>query len=248
MRDGALREFYERGYTHGERESARFGAWRALGARAKADHVVQLCARAGVEPSRTLEIGCGDGALLCELGRRDFGGRLYGVEISRAAVQIADAREEISSVTLYDGEHMPADDGAFELGILSHVLEHVADPCALLAEAARTCRAVMIEVPLEANLSARRRSRRGISADVGHIQRFNRAAVLGVVRRAGLRVVAEMEDPLPLAVHLFGARTRAQRARAVTKWAVRASAHGAAPAIARRVFTVHYASLCVARA
>ena len=118
--------------------------------------MLALCARAGLHPRSTLEIGCGDGALLCELHARGFGGRLSGVEITEAAVAIARGRPEIESVQLYDGSRLPAGDGAYELGIVSHVLEHVPDPPALLAEAARACRAVVIEVPLEANLSARR--------------------------------------------------------------------------------------------
>src|SRR5438445_12883923 len=69
MQDGtALREFYEEAYSHRPAASARYGEWRALGARGKADHIVSLCARAGVVPARTLEVGCGDGALLSDLG------------------------------------------------------------------------------------------------------------------------------------------------------------------------------------
>ncbi|HLH15242.1 MAG TPA: class I SAM-dependent methyltransferase, partial [Solirubrobacteraceae bacterium] len=189
--------------------------------------------------------GCGDGALLCELHRRGFGGALSGVEITQAAVEIARARPQISSVQLYDGERLPAADGAYDLGILSHVLEHVREPAALLAEVARACRAVLVEVPLEANVSARRASKREHAAEVGHLQRLDRARTRETVARASLRVVAELEDPLPLAVHRFFARGRAARARAGVKWAVRAAVHRAAPALARRLFTVHYACLCV---
>ena len=58
-------------------------------------------------------------------------------------------------------------DGEFDLGILSHVLEHVREPGELLAEVARVAKAVVVEVPLEANLSARRASRRALSQEVG---------------------------------------------------------------------------------
>ena len=56
--------FYERAYSRDPAESALYSRWRALGAEVKADHVVRLCARAHLSSARTLEVGCGDGALV----------------------------------------------------------------------------------------------------------------------------------------------------------------------------------------
>jgi SAM-dependent methyltransferase len=240
-----LARFYDEAYSR-EADAARlYARWRALGARGKADHVIALCARAGVSPASTLEVGCGDGALLCELRRRSFGGRLSGVEISAAAVALARARGEIEAVALYDGRQLPLPAGAHDLGILSHVLEHVTEPAALLAEVARVCRAVLVEVPLEANLSARRAGKREQSAEIGHLQRLDLAAARRIAAEAGLSIACELDDPLPLAVHGFFATTPPARARAAGKWALRSGLHRLAPSLARRLFTVHYASLCV---
>ncbi len=264
----ALVRFYDDAYAQEPAAAAAYGRWRALGAVGKADHVIALCARAGVGegwpgtsepgtagpgtgepgasgPRSTLEVGCGDGALLCELRRRGFGGALSGVEITDAAVEIARSRPQIDSVERYDGLHLPAADGAYELGVLSHVLEHVPDPAALLREVARACRAVIVEVPLEANWSARRAGKREHAAEVGHLQRLDRRAMREIVARAGLSIAAELEDPLPLEVHRFFAVTPRRRAAASAKWAVRAGSHRLAPPLARRMFTVHYACLCV---
>jgi SAM-dependent methyltransferase len=245
-----LVRFYDDAYTRGPAEAAVYARWRALGAVGKADHVIALCARAGIwaggYPVNTLEVGCGDGALLCELRRRGFGGMLSGVEITEAAVEIARMRPQIDSVELYDGLHLPAPDGAYDLGVLSHVLEHVPDVVALLREVARACRAVLVEVPLEANVSARRAVKRAHAAEVGHLQRLDREAVREIVARAGLSVAAELDDPLPLEVHRFFAHTPRARTLAGARWALRASVHGLAPSAARRLFTVHYACLCVA--
>ncbi len=241
----ALVRFYDAAYTQDPADAARYTRWRALGAVGKADHVIALCARAGVAPTSTLEVGCGDGALLCELGRRGFGGTLSGVEITAAAVAIARSRSAIASVELYDGLHLPVAEGSYELGVLSHVLEHVPDPAALLREVARACRNVLVEVPLEANWSARRAGKRLHAAEVGHLQRLDRDAIREIVARAGLSLGGELEDALPLRAHSFFAVTPRQRAAAGAKWALRASAHRLAPALARRAFTVHYACLCL---
>jgi SAM-dependent methyltransferase len=240
-----LVRFYDDAYSRTPEEAALYARWRALGAQGKADHVIALCAGARLSPSSTLEVGCGDGALLCELHRRGFGGRLAGLEIAAAAVAIARERPQIGSVELYDGLHVPAADGAYDLGVLSHVLEHVPDPSGLLAEVARACAAVVVEVPLEANVSARRSRKRRHAAEVGHLQRLDRRAVRRLVARAGLTVAGELDDPLPADVHRFFASTDAARAVASAKWALRAGVHRVAPALARRAFTVHYACLCL---
>jgi SAM-dependent methyltransferase len=244
-----LVRFYDDAYTQAPAEADRYARWRALSAVGKADHVIALCAHGGLStnghPANTLEVGCGDGALLCELHRRDFGGTLSGVEITQAAVDIAAQRPEISSVKLYDGMHLPVEDGTYELGVLSHVLEHVPDPAALLAEVARACRAVVVEVPLEANWSARRAGKREHATEVGHLQRLDRSAAWEIVARADLRIAAELEDPLPVQVHRFFATTRAARATGTAKWALRTATHRLAPALARRSFTLHYACLCL---
>jgi SAM-dependent methyltransferase len=240
-----LASFYDAAYTSDPREAARWARWRALSAEGKTEHVLALCAAAGLQPKSTLEVGCGDGAVLCELHRRGFGGCLRGVEIAEAAVEIARCRSEIDAVDIYDGECLPMSDGACELGILSHVLEHVLDPAALLAETARVCGGVVVEVPLEDNLSARRPGKRRHAAEVGHLRRLSRRAVHEIVAGAGLRVAGELEDPLPLAVHGFFAETRSARARARVKERLRTALHRLAPGLARRLFTVHYACLCL---
>jgi SAM-dependent methyltransferase len=241
--------FYDAAYAQAPADAALYSRWRALGAVGKAEHVIALFERAEIwaapHPINTLEVGCGDGALLCELRRRSFGGALSGVEITQAAVEIARSREEIESVELYDGEHLAAADGVYELGVISHVLEHVPDPAALLAEVARACRTVLVEVPLEANFSARRAGKRAHAAEVGHVQRLDRRTIRDTVARAGLSIAAELEDPLPLTAQRFFARTPRARASATLKWAVRAGVHRVCPPLARRLFTLHYACLCV---
>jgi SAM-dependent methyltransferase len=241
-----LRAFYAAGYTQRDpAEGARLGRWRALGARTKAEHVTVLCARAGLAPSTVVEIGCGDGALLAALAGRGFARVYDGFELSAPAAALAAARAIPGArrVAPFDGVRVPAAAGAYDLAILSHVLEHVPEPLPLLREAARVAPAVLVEVPLEDNRSARRPAKRAEAARIGHLQFLSRARVDALLVAAGLHAVASLSDPLPREHHAFFATARRDRLGATTKWAARAAAWRVAPRAAERAFTVHYAVL-----
>jgi SAM-dependent methyltransferase len=241
-----LTAFYAAGYTQEDpARGAQLGRWRALGAEVKAAHVVRLCRRAELRPRTLVEIGCGDGALLAALAAAGLADGYDGFELSGPAAAIAAGRgiPGAGRIEAYDGERVPAADGAYDLAVLSHVLEHVPDPAALLVEAARVGRHVLVEVPLEDNRSARRPGKVAQARAIGHIQAFSREAIRALAAGAGLRVVGELSDPLPRRLHAFFAADAGARARATAKWAVRAAAWRAAPRRAERLFTVHYACL-----
>jgi SAM-dependent methyltransferase len=208
--------------------------------------VVSLVAEASLPTASVAEIGCGDGALLAELSARGFGGTLAGYDISATAVELAGARG-VASVSVFDGVTLPVADRSFDLGVLSHVLEHVEAPLPLLREAARACRALIVEVPLERNASGGRAGRRAASEEIGHVAALDRDAVRRLVADAGLRVAAELLDPLPREVHTFFASSPADQARGLAKAAVRRGLFRVAPAVAERAFTLHYACACVPR-
>jgi SAM-dependent methyltransferase len=238
--------FYTAGYSLTDHdEGMKMGRWRALGARSKAAHARSLCSRAGVVPESIVEIGCGAGSLLLELAAVWPSARFDGFELSPPAIEIARGRgiPRVGRLEAYDGAVVPAEVGAYDLAVLSHVLEHVPDPAPLLAEAARVARFVLVEVPLEGNLSASRPAKRAEAARIGHLHAFDRAAVRALVAGAGLRTIAELSDPLPRAHHAFFAATAAARARSTAKWAARTAIWRIAPIRGERWFTMHYAVL-----
>jgi SAM-dependent methyltransferase len=242
-----LRAVYERQYSAQGDDARRYGAWRELCAAGKADHVVELI-RALPRPPRTIaEVGCGDGVLLARLARRGVGESHHGFDISERAVGYAAARPEIDRAEAFDGRALPVADGAYDLGVLSHVLEHVPDPLPLLRETARACRAIVVEVPLEDNLTASRASAQAGRDAIGHLHRFARADVAALAADAGLCIVADLADPLPLAIHAFMANSPSARVKAFAKAATRRAVFSMAPIQAERAFTLHYAALCLPR-
>jgi SAM-dependent methyltransferase len=236
-----IQDFYERCYSSST-DGEKWARWRALGAVTKADHVVGLLGRAGITGVETVaEIGCGDGSVLDELGRRGIGVRRIGLDISSSAVAIAAERPGISAVHQFDGSRIPADDRAYDLVFATHVLEHVPTPEPLVDELLRVSRrALLIEVPLERNLSARRPAARAASEAAGHLHRFDRAHMRRMIARRGWKIRAELVDPLPAAVHTFGAETPGARARGGLKSLVR-SGLTLWPPLGERLITLHYA-------
>jgi SAM-dependent methyltransferase len=243
----SLRGVYEEQYSAEGDDALRYGAWRELCAAGKADHVVELIGALPQPPRTIAEVGCGDGVLLTQLARRGVGERRDGYDISERAASFAATRPEVDVAQRFDGHALPAPDAGYDLGILSHVLEHVPDPLPLLRETARVSRAVIVEVPLEDNLSASRASAQAGRDAIGHLHRFSRADVAQLASEAGLRVAADLADPLPRAVHAFFAATPAQRAKAALKASARRTLFAVAPRAAERSFTLHYAALCLPR-
>ncbi len=236
-----IQDFYERCYTASP-DGEKWARWRALGALTKADHVERLLARAGIGAiADVLEIGCGDGSVLEELGRREIGTSRTGMDISSSAVELAAARPGISAAQCFDGARIPSQEESYDLVVATHVLEHVPAPEPLVTELVRVARrALVVEVPLERNIAARRPAARAASESAGHLHLFDRAHVREMVTRTGWSIQAELLDPLPLAVHAFMADTPVRRAKAWAKWLVRSTVT-TVPPLAERLITLHYA-------
>jgi SAM-dependent methyltransferase len=237
-------KFYEPKPPDPAWDGERSNRWNRLDAVVKAEHVAELLKRGqvGWERLSVLDVGCGDGRVLTELAHHGFGPELVGVEVSETAARMARDHTEITRVVTFDGVRLPFADSSFPLAIAMHVLEHVADPLALLQEIRRVTKAfVVIEVPLESNLAARRPRAVALSRSVGHIQRFSRSDVQRLIADAGLTTVSELTDPLSRELRAL----HDGRVRGSTKWAVR-SALTLLPH-RERLMTVHYAALAVKR-
>ena len=89
--------------------------------------------------SRVLDLGCGRGTLVRHL--RERGHDAVGIEIDRPEIRSSIVPELAELVTLYDGAlPLPFGDAEFDCVVMIEVLEHVADPLAMLAEAHRVAR------------------------------------------------------------------------------------------------------------
>jgi hypothetical protein len=126
--------------------------WLRIGAREKA-RSVQLLTR-GLDVKTLLEVGSGTGAILKELDDGGFDADMYAVEPSSALYAFLTSEAAISRLVDSDEAVLAASRLAqrhYDLVLISHVLEHVEDPAALLTQCLSIGEHVLIEVPLEGN-------------------------------------------------------------------------------------------------
>ena len=84
---------------------------------------------------QVLEIGCGEGRVVRDLGKR--GHRVVGLDPSPTLVSYARLADERSSYVVAQGEALPFSDNAFEIVVAYNSLQNVNDLSRVVSEAAR---------------------------------------------------------------------------------------------------------------
>jgi SAM-dependent methyltransferase len=138
-------------------------------------------------PSRLLEIGCATGELIATFPAQP-GGQRVGVDIS--AANVAAAASRFPHVRFINGDFRSLDDQDFDVVILSDVLEHVEDDASFLADAARSGKMVLVNLPLEDNWLNVGRAY-GPNDVSGHLRKYNIQQGMDLFTRAGLRVLSQ---------------------------------------------------------
>lgn len=85
---------------------------------------------------KVLDVGCGEGTMLCEVARKANGASLFGFDISELAARKA-AEKGLPAMVADAEAGLPFKDNSFDLVICSEVLEHLFDPERALEEIRR---------------------------------------------------------------------------------------------------------------
>lgn len=223
--------------------------YRELGGAAKARNIAQI---APASLGSVLDIGVGTGAVLAHLDRLGVGERYTAIDISRSAIDLIRGREDISRLVdarTYDGERIPFDDATFDLAILSHVIEHLADPAPLIREACRVSRLVAIEVPLEDNLHIHIKTgllRSRYRERIGHIQWFNQRSFAALLTSCGCDVLDQKVAYVEPESIRYG-KSGLARLAADARIGLRARLGAVAPGLYLKLATEHCIALVSAR-
>ncbi len=165
-------------------------AWRMLGAKYKAQHIVDVCK--GHNFKKVLEVGAGDGSILKFLADQNFAPEYHAVEISESGVAHILSRNinDLLSVQLFDGYKLPFEDNSFDLIILSHVLEHVEHERMLLREIKRVANHCIIEVPLDYRPGVDQRIKHFLA--YGHINVYTPTSLRYLLRTEGFEIINDL--------------------------------------------------------
>ena len=223
-----------------------FLAWREAGARQKAVNIVRACRRIPV--SSVLEIGCGTGAVLRELGSMHFANRYAATDISAAAVEFAQRScgSLVSEAYVGPAESLPFPDKSFSVAILSHVIEHLENPVAAVRVAARVAQYVVIEVPVERVLSNTIRTRLlgkpfASAAGAGHLQFWSSRSIANfLVKDCHQEILSRERDLLTSEVEFYG-KAGVRKIKPLIKEAMKTIIPGWMYA---RLLTTHSTFLC----
>ena len=139
-------------------------------------------------PGRLLEIGCGSGERLAHFAAK--GWSVQGQDVDAKAVAHARASTGLP-VHLGPIESLPASAGPFDAVVMSHVIEHVPDPVALLRQAGALMAAGGVLVAVTPNIESV--GHRRFSADwrglepPRHLHLFSPGTLQSAAQTAGLR-------------------------------------------------------------
>ena len=140
----------------------------------------------GEKAPKVIDHGCGTGGWLDVFA--DRGWETCGVEPGDIAREYASRRHRMLSA-------LPAGE-AFQLAILSHVLEHVRDPLGTVRDVARTLDPggrLFVSVPDLSRLGAHRKLKYVVSRT--HIFSYTRSGMESLLGLAGLRVAGWLDEP-----------------------------------------------------
>jgi SAM-dependent methyltransferase len=210
--------------------------WRELSSIDKVKNILRLCN--SVPHKRTLEVGCGEGAILKRLSGFNFSENLYGLEISPTAIDLVREKDIDSLVEckLFDGYDIPYNDSAFDLVVLTHVVEHLEYPRKLLYEAGRVGDYVFVEVPLEDHCRLRKNY---VYNKTGHINVYSPKTIRWLMQTSGFEVLKQVVTIPCYAVFRHTLGERALLIYPPLKAAVQLF-----PSLATQFFTYHCALLC----
>lgn len=224
---------YEDYYADGSVDTKRL-----IAAKQSVGHITAITN--GERAHSIIDIGAGEGSVLQEIAIQDLADELAAVEISGSGLEAISRRKiaKLKSVERFDGYKIEHPDQSFDLGLALHVLEHVEHERMFLAEAARVCKKLYVEVPLE-HIGNLQRSIQ-VSGPYGHINFYTRHSLVNLLETTGLRVERVMVFNHDLAYE----RLVGGDLKGTLKYHLRRGLLKIAPDIAQRNFVYVAGALC----
>ena len=159
-----------------------------------------LFARAA--PNSILDVGCGEGVLVCEWAERIGDGRVVGIDLDdpQLHAEWEKRRRPNLEYRVQKAEDLPFENDEFDFASAVEVLEHVPEPDHTLAEMARVARRhLLVSVPREPLWRGLNMARGAYLRDwgntPGHLNHWSKRAFVSFLRTVGKPI--EVRSPFP---------------------------------------------------
>ncbi len=149
----------------------------------------------GLQFGSVLDVGCGRGSLLEEIGQRFDGVHLNGVDLSNSAVSLARRILPAGNFHRVNVAEQPLED-IFDLVLCSEVLEHIDDDVAAL----RNIRSMTGRYLVVSTIQGKMRS---FEKHVGHVRNYRRGELVNKINSTGFRVQKVIEWGFPFYSPLY---------------------------------------------
>lgn len=172
--------------------------WRKLGAKQKSINVISLIRDKNFK--NILEVGCGDGSLLLELGSSGLFQFVSGLEISDSGIKNALDKNipNLETIKKFDGYQTDYTDKHFDLVVCSHVIEHVEFPRVLMREIKRISKYQLYEVPIDFSFKTSKKVKHFLS--YGHINIYTPDLFRFLLLSEGHNIITDKNTLYPVEI------------------------------------------------
>jgi ubiquinone/menaquinone biosynthesis C-methylase UbiE len=146
-----------------------------------------------LEGRSVVDIGCGDGFSTMRFWDSVHPSKMAGVDPAPNAIKVADSKrgERPIQFRVLTDNHVPFEDASFEVAIIQGVLHHADDPPAIIKEALRVAREVVILEPNGLNPGLKVLEKTSPYHREHNERSYTRRRLRGWVENAGGHVVEE---------------------------------------------------------
>ncbi len=166
--------------------------WHAEDSPWKADQIIRIIGDNHLHPRAIAEIGCGVGAILDELSKKEYlrGVQFSGYDISPQAIELARHRENASVRFFHEDLLLQTNAKYFDVLLVIDVLEHISDYIGFLEKCKARADYKIFHIPLEIHVSS---VLRNVFIDsrytLGHLHYFTADSAIATLKDAGHEIV-----------------------------------------------------------
>jgi cyclopropane fatty-acyl-phospholipid synthase-like methyltransferase len=160
----------------------------------KAQQVLKLLGRTGIQSHTIAEVGCGGGGILFELRSQLPGAVLEGYDVSPQAISLAKQRPS-ADIAFHCEDFLEAN-RKFDLVLLMDVVEHLEDYFTFLRTIRQHTRHVIIHFPLDMSVyGVLRGTPMAARRSDGHLHYFSKDTALSTMEDCGYQILDWMYTP-----------------------------------------------------